>query len=630
MNKPLRGDKMQLKRFQITNFKNIEDSGIVDINDTTCLVGKNESGKTAILEALCRFNPVDPRNQDFDLEAEFPRGIGRKEKKEKKHPESIVLRVWFELSQEELGSINQSFCDGFMVERIFSVTMNYENKKEYCFDYEEGVYVKHLISNRLTASLGEGVSGVNTIEELERCLEQHTGKPEVDSLLSEFGESSVTETILKCLIFPQFFYFDEYSTLPGQISLQGLNSSGSLKVCDDGALTARALLELANMSTDNLNRQSDHDTNIAALESASNDISDELFRFWSQNKDLEVKFEIRPANNPNDQLLLLRIFNRKHRASVPFERRSKGFVWFFSFLVAFSKYKNSTEDIILLLDEPGLNLHAKAQSDLLNYFKCELEPHHQIIYSTHSPFMIDPKRLESVRTVEDNESGAKVSNNPLYCNSDTLFPLQAALGYELAQTLFVGPNVVLVEGPSDLLYLRIAAEIENCDIFDKWTITPVGGADKLSTFISLMGPNNLEIAVVIDVSSKDQQKIEKLKKRNFIRSKNIITFGDILGKKNADIEDMLDPVGYIDLVKACYAKELEGNADWLSDSPSGDTRIVKRVENSFKSKMINKGNFSHFKPALLLNEKPNLKPKVFNESALQNFRRLFEKISNIV
>ena len=96
-----------------------------------------------------------------------------------------------------------------------------------------------------------------------------------------------------------------------------------------------------------------------------------------------------------------RIYNQLHDMTVPFSDRSAGFVWFFSFLVLFSQVKKRHGNVIILLDEPGLNLHAKAQGDLLRYFKEKLRPEHQVIYTTHSPFMVPPDDLASVRTVED-------------------------------------------------------------------------------------------------------------------------------------------------------------------------------------------------------------------------------------
>ena len=170
--------------------------------------------------------------------------------------------------------------------------------------------------------------------------------------------------------------------------------------------------------------------------------------------------------------------------------RSRGFVWFFSFLAWYGDVQRKKQNVILLLDEPGLSLHGKAQGDLLRYFEKELVPNHQVIYTTHSPFMVDPTRFERVRIVQDRsvdtdedlpdgEEGTKVTSDVLEATDDSLFPLQGALGYDISQTLFVGSNSLIVEGVSDLLYLQVMSGVLQAEgregLSSEWTITPVGG-----------------------------------------------------------------------------------------------------------------------------------------------------------
>ena len=61
-----------MPRVRVENYKCIEDSKEFSIDQVTCLVGKNEAGKTALLEALYKLNPVEADRADFD-ENEFPR-----------------------------------------------------------------------------------------------------------------------------------------------------------------------------------------------------------------------------------------------------------------------------------------------------------------------------------------------------------------------------------------------------------------------------------------------------------------------------------------------------------------------------------------------------------------------------
>lgn len=209
------------------------------------------------------------------------------------------------------------------------------------------------------------------------------------------------------------------------------------------------------------------------------------------------------------------VFDSKHLVSTGLGTRSAGFVWFFSFLAWYSAVKKKDEPLVLLLDEPGLSLHGKAQEDLLRYFEAEIvtNPKHQLLYTTHSPFMVDPQHFERVRIVQDKgidteaqlprkEDGTKVFTDVLEAGPDSLFPLQAAMGYEIYQTLFIGPNSLVVEGSSDLLYIQTVSGVLQANgrvgLDSRWTITPVGGSGRVPTFVALLGSQKLNIATLID------------------------------------------------------------------------------------------------------------------------------------
>src|SRR6185369_3952955 len=164
---------------------------------------------------------------------------------------------------------------------------------------------------------------------------------------------------------------------------------------------------------------------------------------------------------------------------------------------------DENSNYILLLDEPGLNIHASAQADLLNFIET-LSEDYQIIYTTHSPFMVDPVHLERVRTVVEKENGSAISDSIQEKDPNTLFPLQAALGYDIAQNLFISTNNLLVEGVSDLIFLEIVLSIlqgkGKVGLRDDITVVPVGGMDKVSTFVSLLRGNKLSIACLLDSS----------------------------------------------------------------------------------------------------------------------------------
>lgn len=168
----------------------------------------------------------------------------------------------------------------------------------------------------------------------------------------------------------------------------------------------------------------------------------------------------------------------------------------------------------MLLDEPGLSLHAAAQGDLLRFIDEALAPNYQVLYTTHSPFMIDSLKLNEIRTVYDTQDkniGSIVSDALEEKDSTTLFPLQAALGYNIAQNLYISEKNLLVEGISDLAYLNYFSELleskGKVGLKDGITIVPVGGADKIATFISLLRGNELNIVCLLDTFTDHLQKL---------------------------------------------------------------------------------------------------------------------------
>jgi hypothetical protein len=249
---------------------------------------------------------------------------------------------------------------------------------------------------------------------------------------------------------------------------------------------------------------------------------------------------------------------------------------------------------VILLDEPGLSLHASAQADLLQFIEDRLAPDHQVIYTTHSPFMLDSTKLLRVRTVEDTvDKGAIVRADCFGADAVTVFPLQAALSYSLAQTLFLGPDCLLVEGPSDLVYLQVFSELlaskGRTQLDPRWVVTPVGGAGKLSTFASLIGANQLNVAVLMDFSKRDQQLLDNLQKEGFLEQKKVVLYKTFTGGKEADVEDLFTDKTYLQMVKLAYPKL----ASKLTLKKLGKhPRMVERVSKAFEAE--GQTGFSHF------------------------------------
>ena len=640
---------MKLTRARVTNFKSIDDSGWVTINDVTCLVGKNESGKTAFLQALRRLNPVSGVNGGFDLK-DYPRkGYVRYKRTHPEQPATVV-QAEFELAQHEIGEIEAAFGRGVLKSPKVIVSKDYQNQRFWEVDVDEQAFADRTADNGRSSTESpadtqddRGLNGQTSTHEatVVKPPSVHTVKPESEARLKTDVRQQIIDAHLERAL-PRFVYFDSYSAMRGRISIQDLlrrrSDNASL---DDADRTFLALLSLVGAELEDLENETSYEYLKAELESASIAISDEIFAFWRQNRHLRVEIDLSSANSEDPPplnsgtILHVRIWNNRHRVSVPFDDRSKGFVWFFSFLSYFSKLEEEQEaDLILLLDEPGLNLHAMAQNDFLRFIEERLAPKHQVVYTTHSPFMINLEHLRRVRTVRDvDDRGTVISNDVLNDDRETVFPVQVALGYQMAQTLLLAPHCLMVNAPSDLIYLQVLGEVAAsrglARLDPRWVVIPVGDTENLATFISLLGESYVSVAVLMDVTPTNRGRVEILNQRDLASGRNPIKWVEVTKVRDSDIEDLLDPDFYLKLVNASYAGELLREVTLRSISES-NPRIVRRTAAFFQDQGIAGGIFDPYRPAAhLLQNHAALRGEI-SDVALERVASLFQRINSLL
>lgn len=643
---------MFLRSVRIKNYKCIEDTGVFRLDKVTCLVGKNESGKSAILEALYKLNPVVADEGDYDV-IEYPRRRWSLYREKRETDPDIVLETVWELDDSDQEILTEKFGNKALSTKEVTITKGYDNTLNWEISYNEGNILKYVLENSgLYKEEVDALKEISTIEELIAYLEGKSNRSErenlfLENLIKTFPKKTVFSGVKNILQnrLPKFVYFPNYERMRGRVALHDLVNRKNQNKLDLSDRIFLALLDLAGTSIDEINKIGTLEHLYAELEAVSNRITETIFHYWSQNRHLEVEFRLdqgRPEDPPpfnQGFIFQTRIRNSRHRVTVNFEERSTGFIWFFSFLVWFSQLqKYYGKNLLLLLDEPGLSLHGRAQQDLLRYFREQLAPYYQVIYTTHSPFMIDPEALLSVRIVEDVVTssgevlGTKVREDVFATESETVFPLQAALGYDITQTLFVGKNVLLVEGPSDFLYLKwFSSELQhqNREGLDRrWVITPSGGIDKIASFVALFGGNEINIAVITDFRSGLKGKIKSL--TELYRLIGVFTVNSYLGQAEADIEDLLGREFYFALVNRCY--NLSDEYTLNPKKEPKNLRVVKEVEEHFRTLPPDFPEFDHYTPAAYLvengkdlrNELPGL------NCALDRFEQLFKDLNKLL
>ncbi len=654
---------MQLTNAQVFKYKSIEDSSKVEIDPhVTVLVGVNEAGKSAFLEALNKSRPV-VSGPKFDYVADYPRRELVLYERTHAGTPAKVTTLTYKFSQAEVNGITADLGFELFKELTFTVTHDYANSSTIGFSAAESAFVADLVAKSpLTVEHKAAQKSVGYLRDLANALDGedlNDGETEfLGGLKSRFAsmpsnwsswlEYYVWSKHLKMAI-PKFLYFSDYNILPGKINLPYLqNLVDSKGEINDQLQTALSLFEMAGIKMSDLAEPDSYEEVKARLEAISNMISDKVFKYWKQNQELDVEFDIRadpkdvaPYNSGSN--LYIRVRNRKHRVSVPFNQRSKGFIWFFSFIVWFNSVKErvgNDKDLVLLLDEPGLSLHGLAQNDFLDYIG-DLAKKHQVIYTTHSPFMIDSDQLHQVRTVEDvDNEGTKVSKSLNGSDPRTIFPLQAGLGYTIAQNLFIAKKNVLVEGPADLLYLKffssILEQVGRTSLRDDIIIVPTGGLDKIATFVSLLAGNKLQFAVVHDFSGKPDQRLDALIKERILKDKQVLNYAQFRkGTGNSaaasDVEDLIELDLYLKLFNGTYIKELNGTQLTASQLPKGQ-RLVQRIDQHLKSNSISlraSGGYNHYLVASHLAANP-LQPKEIDADTLDQFEQLFIAVNKLL
>jgi hypothetical protein len=234
--------------------------------------------------------------------------------------------------------------------------------------------------------------------------------------------------------------------------------------------------------------------------------------------------------------------------------------------------------------------------------------------------------------VDDDQAGTTISADVLRVDGETAFPLHAALGIELTQTLFVGPYVLFVEGASDVVFLTYLSDqlkaAGRAGLDDRWVMVPGGGITKLPAFLTLFGANKLTVAVLTDSSADNDATIQRLRAANKLYAGGIVQVGDALGRDEADVEDLFEPKFYVDLVNAAYQGALAGSPLTVADLPA-DKRLVRRVERAFADRGINGGKLNHYSAAgALMRKAPGTRKPA--GAVLDRAEQLFDKINALI
>ena len=652
---------MKLVAVTIQKFRNFVEPQRVEIeSDVTAFVGKNESGKTTILKALHRLNPANGDSTKFDLVTEYPRWkLARDRRESADLGKTIPVRSEFTLEPDDLAVLNAVFPAEIPASTQVIAFRNYENGYTTHFSAKLADIVENaatasamdsaelkelLTTSTLDEAIAKAKELAKSLKDTEPARSKAVGSfPGVAEkyrfLVQSDQIDDENQKVLRSRV-PKFFYFSNYSVLPGETDLTKLAASVTAgEALDEEDQTVVSLLAHAGVTPADF-LDANYDSRKAELQAAASDLSREVFKYWRANTDLAVVFGddninvVEPSTGQPALHRFLKIELRDGRhgdVETNFATRSTGFQWFFSFFAAFSEHQNSAKPVIVLLDEPGTSLHGEAQKDFVNYIFNELGAKKQTLYTTHSQFMVDPTVYEKLRTVHDKatrenqEAGVDVSRVNLRADRDTVLPVESALGYSISQHLFLGSGQhLLVEGSSDFVYLmRMSAYMESKKkpmLSAKFSIIPVGGITNMPAFVALMG-RRLEVSVLVDgeKSASVLDRTRNAAKENDVPADRIVAVSEVDNSlpKDGDIEDLFTIADYLKLYNWAFPNATVTEADLASSHG----RILGRIESHLGHK------YDHAKPAHALTDNQDDFFANINAASASNFEKLFAMLN---
>lgn len=588
---------MRLSKVRVQNYRSIIDTGEFEVERLkTILVGPNEAGKTAILQAIQQVNAPEGI-KGFNPLRDYPRAHYTKISRGEIKAEDVeVVSATFELESSDLDHAPENI-KGQSISYRFTRYLNnkythsiigvkypfYSDIKNDLIRLsahldrdasEEGVKPRTDSLNKITSGWSQyrylwagGAELKVWLEEMLPHIDEDDEKEVArwESVITTVDHAIALQGFLTYLYKnrPVFVLYSNYFRVKPIIHLGNLAKRLETNTLDDDAYDYgnSCLLKLLGFTAQELSdlgKSSDPAHNVADLESyrakldqrsyelnaASVELTQQIIKVWNPD---DNRAEASRLKLTADGQYLKVVVEDNIGVEVELDQRSEGFQWLVSFfIVFFAEAKGKHKNTVLLLDEPGVSLHALKQREFRKTISM-LADENQTLYSTHSPFLVGPDELDLVRVIEltDRKIGTKVHTTVSSSDPAALLPLQEALGYDLAQSLFASQRNLILEGLTDYWYIEAISNLlkegGNATLHDKIALVPANTASKIVYFATILTSHNLKVAALLDSDNAGDQAAKQEILVHRLGNKRILRTSDYVIPKieHAEIEDLL-------------------------------------------------------------------------------------------
>lgn len=612
---------MRLKQFRVKNFRSVGDSGWIEAEKVTALIGVNESGKTNLLLPLWKLKPA--RDGDIQPTSDFPKTMFGDIRSNpgsyyfieadfltEDHAPAIAAKAGITKEAARIVRVTRFFDGGYLVEFPECEHETAVSRASIIAEIEacaERIESGHALKQesdlqpRLVAGLREIVANIPEKEtltpanlkllkrQIAALIPEESAKtsaivPLATQLLDLLADTETRvsapqpgdrEGVMELVVdaIPSFVYYSNYGNLDSEIYLPHVVEN--LKRDDLGskeaakARTLKILFSFVQLQPEEIlelgrefidihgqSREPSADeisviaekkrTRSILLQSAGTALT-QKFRSWWKQGDYRFRFEADGAH------FRIWVSDERRPAEVELENRSTGLQWFLSFYLVFLvESQGDHKQSVLLLDEPGMSLHPLAQRDLSAFFD-SLASTNQILYTSHSPFLVDADRLERARKVYVASDGTtKATANLRHGEgkddqAGAAYAVHSALNLSVAESLLVGCQPILVEGASDQHYLATVKSllVSEGKIRPKRELVfpPCGGTKTARAVASILtGRDETLPKVLLDSDGPGRRLADSLKGDLYSSApERVLSLADYVGFEQAEIEDMFPP-----------------------------------------------------------------------------------------
>ncbi len=502
---------MILKKILLQSFRNFNRTEIVFKDNITTIVGPNDSGKSNLLQAI--YYIMNPKLlQDEDVCYFSTTFTDNKIPSIIYHLDVSLLKLNYEIKPKELKIKleNKKLNPVNNIVRLqYDIRIN--NNKKIPF---KGVPEKEIINHYYPYKYSRVSSVKDDWERKESIFLEKVDSVNAEILCQALEEkdlkysknknhTDVTKDIFNQILGKLSVIFWEYKMENVKIKTE-YSIKSLMKNPNSEPLINLLFKKLGIDLKQFFNYDEDRKNNILAT--LNKLISDLIGSNWTQNN-IEFRFQILPNNT-----LRFNVF--ENGKIIDLKKHGDGFKWFFLFFLDFSEeFSPEFKNKIILLDEPGNYLHPGAQRLLLNQFE-KLARSNQIIYTTHSPFMVNriyPKRVIFI----DRENGETIIQIPTINETFDDVLLSSTLGFTFTNITRWGDIIVFVEGLTDqVLFENLIlkyAEYFKEEILDLnlYSFINIAGLANLDNFLTLAITTNSKFIVFLDNDDEAKEKTKK-------------------------------------------------------------------------------------------------------------------------